>query len=134
MQVHEENNAGGEKKKENLGFMQLNLGFFFLSFYLDNEKVDKLTKMDHAAKNMGIELWSTLEDSEKGLERLHPYGLLHRVFHRAAILIQFYFDLCNCCAARAWLYIVYSGLKIMLVDSSLKEIKLPLQFISKPYT
>lgn len=83
---------------------------------------------------MGIELWSTLEDSEKGLERLHPYGLLHTVFHRAAILIQFYFDLCNCCAAQARLYLVYSGLKIMLVDSSLKEIKLPLQFISKPYT
>lgn len=29
--------------------MQLNLGV--LSFYLDNEKADRLTKMDHRAKN-----------------------------------------------------------------------------------
>lgn len=45
MQVHEEN--GGIKK--HLTFMQLNLGV--LSFCLDNDKADKLTKMDHRAKN-----------------------------------------------------------------------------------
>lgn len=35
-----------------LSFMQLNLGHF-LSFCLDNERVDKLTKMDHGAKKPG---------------------------------------------------------------------------------
>lgn len=55
MQVHEENNAGGGKKKEKtLASCSLTwASFFFLSFYLDNEKVDKLTKMDHAAKKHG---------------------------------------------------------------------------------
>lgn len=38
-----------KKKKTVSPFVQLNLGV--LSFYLDNEKADRLTKMDHRAKN-----------------------------------------------------------------------------------
>lgn len=41
------------------------LTWVFLSFCLDNRKADRLTKMDHRAKNLGIELWSSLGDSEK---------------------------------------------------------------------
>lgn len=95
--------------KGGLSFMQLNLGHF-LSFCLDNERVDKLTKMDHRAKKPGN--WTVaLGSSEKGLERLHPQGLLHTVFHGATILIQFYFDLCNRRAACAQLYVAHTGFK-----------------------
>lgn len=47
--MHERNNGVDGKGWGGLCFMQLNLGHF-LSFCLDNERVDKLTKMDHGAK------------------------------------------------------------------------------------
>lgn len=86
--MHEEN---GEKKI----LPSSSLICVVLSLYLDNEKADKLTKMDHRAKNLGIEVRSSLGGSEKDL---HPFGLFHSAFHNAAILTKFYFNSSNCYA------------------------------------
>lgn len=102
----------------------------FLSFELDSEKAHKLTKMDHRAQILGIELWSSLGDSWKNWRLYIPPEYFTQSWTKAAILIQFYFDLCNCWAARAQHALVYICLKITLVASSAKERKLPLQFIS----
>lgn len=58
-------NAGAWREHRGKILPSCSLTWVFLSFYLDNEKADKLTKMDHRAKNLGIELWSSLGDSEK---------------------------------------------------------------------
>lgn len=118
-------------QRKDLTFMQLNLGvFIFLFGQWKSRQANKDGSQSQKLGNWTVVLTGGFRE---GLGSLHPNGLFHTVFYRAAILIQFYFDLCNCYAAQAQHCPIYIGLKIMLVDSSLNEIKLPLQFISRSY-
>lgn len=102
------------------------LAALFLSFKLDNEKAHKLTKMDHKPKS-----WELNCDPLWGIHgRIGEFTSLRSTSHSLSQKLQYWFNftLIYVTAWAAWAQhaLVYICLKIMLLDSSAKERKLPL--------
>lgn len=114
--------------------MQLNLvnrAVFILR--VGQWKSTQANKDGSQSPNLGNWTVILFGDSWKNWRVYIPLEYFTQSFTNAAILIQFYFDLCNCWVARAQHALVHICLKIMLVDSSAMERKLPLQFISSSF-
>lgn len=126
-------NAGAWRENGGKILPSCSLTWVFFIFLFGQWKSRQANKDGSQSRKLGNWTVVLIGGFREGLGSIHPNGLLHTVFYRAAILIQFYFDLCNCYAAQAQHWPIYIGLKMMLVDSSLNGIKLPLQFISRSY-
>lgn len=96
-------------------------------------KSTQANKDGSQSPNLGNWTVILLGDSWKNWRVYIPPEYFTQSFTNAAILIQLYFDLCKCWVARAQHALVHICLKIMLVDSSAMERKLPLQFISSSF-